>query len=86
MLELTNKKDVLEKCNISLTEKIKELELDNKMLHDRIVSLKGKQSVSYEHEKLLVDELIKENEVLKKKNNELNEIVLKFTNLLLMNA
>ena len=49
------------------------------MLHDKIVSFKGKQSTSYEHEKSHVDELIKENKVLKKKNNELNEIVLKFT-------
>ena len=49
------------------------------MLHDRIASFKGKQSISYEHEKSHVDELMKENEVLKKKSNELNEIVLKFT-------
>ncbi|KAK9180632.1 hypothetical protein WN944_023765 [Citrus x changshan-huyou] len=76
MLELTNEKDALEKCN---NEKIKELELENKMLHDKIASFKDKQS-TYEHEKSHVDELMKENEVLKKKNNELNEIVLKFTN------
>ncbi|KAH9658168.1 hypothetical protein KPL70_023385 [Citrus sinensis] len=76
MLELTNEKDALEKCN---NEKIKELELENKMLHDKTLALKGKQS-TYEHEQSLVDELMKENEVLKKKNNELNEIVLKFTN------
>ncbi|KAK9180762.1 hypothetical protein WN944_023897 [Citrus x changshan-huyou] len=75
MLELTNEKDVLEKCNESLNKKIKELELENK-----ITSFKGKQSTSYERQKSHVDELIKENEVLKKKNNELNEIVLKFTN------
>ena len=43
-----------------------------------IASFKGKQSTSYEHEKSDVDELIKENEVLKKKSNVLNEIVLKF--------
>ena len=49
------------------------------MLYDKIASFKGKQSTSYEHEKSHVNELIKENEVLKKKNNELNEIVLKFT-------
>ena len=48
--------------------------------NDRIASLKGKQSTSYEHEKSNVDNLIKENEELKKKSNELNEIVLKFTN------
>ena len=63
-----------------MNEKIKELELENKMLHDRISSFKGKQRTSYEHEKSHVDELIKENKVLKKKNNELNEIMLKFTN------
>ena len=80
MLELTNEKDALEKCNNSLNEKLNELDLDNKTLHDRIASLKGKQSASYEHKKLHDDELIKENEVLKKKNSELNEIMLKFTN------
>ena len=48
------------------------------MLHDMIASFKGKQSTPYEHEKSHVDELIKENEVLKKKSNEHNEIVLKF--------
>ena len=49
------------------------------MLYDRITSFKCKQSTSYEYEKSHVDELIKENEVLKKKSNELNEIMLKFT-------
>ena len=49
MLELTNEKDALQKCNDSLNKKINELELDNKMLHDRIASFKGKQSTSYEH-------------------------------------
>ncbi|KAH9792213.1 hypothetical protein KPL71_004031 [Citrus sinensis] len=77
---LKNEKDALQKCNDSLNEKIKGLELDNKMLHDRIASFKYKQSTSYEHEKSHVDELMKENEVLKKKSNELNQIVLKFTN------
>ena len=79
MLELTNENDALEKCNDSLNEKITKLELENKILHGKIASFKGKQSTSYEHEKLHVNELIKENEVLKKNNNELNEIVLKFT-------
>ncbi|KAH9801518.1 hypothetical protein KPL71_001066 [Citrus sinensis] len=78
--DLKNQKDALQKCNDSLNEKIKGLELDNKMLHDRIASFKCKQSTSYEHEKSHVDELMKENEVLKKKSNELNQIVLKFTN------
>ena len=54
MLELTNEKDVLEKCNESLNKKIKELELENK-----ITSFKGTQSTSYKHEKSHVDELIK---------------------------
>ena len=77
LLEHTNKKDALEKCNDSLNEKIKEWKLENKKLNDKIASFKGKQSTLYEHEKSHVDNLIKENEVLKKKNNELNEIVLK---------
>ena len=58
---------LLQKCNDSINEKIKKLELDNKMLHDRISSFKGKQNISYEHEKSPVNELMKENEVLKKK-------------------
>ena len=78
--DLKNEKDALQKSNDSLNEKIKELELDNEMLHDRIASFTCKQSTSYEHEKLNVDELINENETLKKKSNELNETVLKFTN------
>ena len=80
MLELSNDKDALHKCNDLLNEKIKELELDNEILYDRIASLKGKQSTSYGHEKSNVDNLIKENEELEKKNNELNAIVLKLTN------
>ena len=44
MLELTNEKDALEKCNDSLNGKIKELELENTMLHDKITSFKDKQS------------------------------------------
>ena len=44
------------------------------MLSNRIASFKGKQITSYEHEKSHVDELVKENEVLKKNNNELNEL------------
>ena len=73
MVKLTNE-------NESLTAKIACLELDNKILHNRIESSKGKQSILYEHEKSHVDKLIKENEMLKKMSNELNEIVLKFTN------
>ena len=73
--DLKNEKDALQKYNDSLYEKIKELKLDNELLHDRIASFTCKQSTSYEYEKLHVDELMKENEVLKKKSNELNEIV-----------
>ena len=80
MLGLSNEKDALHKCNDLQNEKIKELELDNEILHDRIASSKGKQSTSYEHEKSNVDNLIKENEKLKKKSNELNKVVLKFKN------
>ena len=56
------------------------MELDNEMLHDGIASFTCKQSTSYEHGKSRVDEFMKENEMLKKKSDELNEIVLKFTN------
>ena len=44
------------------------------MLYNRIVSFKGKQITSYEHEKSHVDELVKENKMLKKKNNEINKL------------
>ena len=57
-----------------------ELELENKMLHENIASFKNKQNTSYEHEKSHVDDWIKENDLIKKNNNELNEIVLKFKN------
>ena len=67
MLEHTNEKDALEKCNDSLNEKIKKLELENKILHDKIASFKGKQSTSYEHEKAHVDELVKENKYLRRR-------------------
>ena len=77
MIELSNKKDALQKFNDSLNEKIKGLELDNQMLHDKIASFKGKQSISYEHEKSHVVELMKENEMLKKNNIELSDVVLK---------
>ena len=50
------------------------------MLHNGIASFTCKQSTSYEHEKSHVDELMKKNEVLRKKSSELNQIVLKFTN------
>ena len=41
MLEISNEKNVLQKCNDSLNENIKGLELDNKMLLDKIASFKG---------------------------------------------
>ena len=52
---LKNEKDALQKCNVSLNEKIKQLELDNEMLHDRIASFTCKQNTSYEHAKSRVD-------------------------------
>ena len=79
ILELSKENDALHKCNDLLNEKIKELELDNEILHYRIASLKGKQNISYD-EKSNVDNLIKKNEELTKKSNKLNEIMLKFTN------
>ena len=48
-------------------------------MQDRIATFKGKHSISYEHEKSHIHELMKENKVFKKKSDELNEIVLKFT-------
>ena len=39
-----------------------------------------KESIAFEHENLLVNDLKKENEMLKRKSNEFNDIVLKFTN------
>ena len=47
------KKKILE-LELSLNERIKELELENKMLHDKIAFFKGKQSTSYEHEKYML--------------------------------
>ena len=42
MQEISNENDTLQKCNDSLNEKIKGLELDNNILHDRITSFKDK--------------------------------------------
>ena len=42
MLELSNENDALHKCNDLINEKIKELELNNEILYDRIAFLKGK--------------------------------------------
>ena len=49
-------------------------------MHDRIASLKEKQCAPYDYEKLRVNDWMKEKEDLKKKNTELKDIVLKFTN------
>ena len=50
------------------------------MLLKKIILFKEKQSTSLEHKNSLVNYLIKENEALNKKNNKVNDIVLKFTN------
>ncbi|KAH9698219.1 hypothetical protein KPL71_023937 [Citrus sinensis] len=80
LLELTNEKDAMQKCNESLNEKIKGLELENKTLHNRAALSNEKPSTSHEHLEPHVDDLKKENEMLKKKNIELSNVVLKFTN------
>ncbi|KAH9705040.1 hypothetical protein KPL70_011720 [Citrus sinensis] len=80
LLEFTNEKDAMQKCNESLNEKIKGLELENKTLHNRVALSNEKPSTSHEHLEPHVDDLKKENEMLKKKNIELNNVVLKFAN------
>ncbi|KAH9744056.1 hypothetical protein KPL70_003526 [Citrus sinensis] len=80
LLELTNEKDAMQKCNDSLNEKIKGLELENKTLHNRVGLPNKKPSTSHEHLELHVDDLKKENEMLKKKNIELSDVMLKFKN------
>ena len=40
MMDISNENDVLQKQNDSLNEEIKGLKLENKILHDRIASLK----------------------------------------------
>ena len=49
-------------------------------MHYEIALSNEKPSILHEHLKSHIDELKNENKLLKKKNNELNEIVLKFTN------
>ena len=56
------------------------LEVENKTLHDEIALLNEKPSISHEHLESHIDDLKNENQMLKKKCIELNEIVLKFTN------
>ncbi|KAH9779205.1 hypothetical protein KPL71_007643 [Citrus sinensis] len=80
LLDLTNKKDAMQKCNDSMNEKIKGLELEYKTLHNRVALSNEKPSTSHEHLKPDVDDLKKKNEMLKKKSIELNDVVLKFTN------
>ena len=76
-VSLRKKNAKLSSENESLNAKVKNLELENKELHNEIISCK--ESIAFEHEGLLVDNLKNENETLKKKNSELNDIVLKFT-------
>ena len=66
--------------NESLNARIICLEVGNKTLHDEIALSNGKSRILHEHLESHIDELKNENEMLKKKSNELNEIVLKFTN------
>ncbi|KAH9685791.1 hypothetical protein KPL70_014095 [Citrus sinensis] len=66
--------------NESLNARIVCLEVGNKTLHDEIALSNEKPSILHEHLESHIDELKNENEMLKKKSNELNEIVLKFTN------
>ena len=73
MVELKNE-------NESLSAKITYLELENKTLNDIVALSNEKPNTSHEHLESHIDDLKNENEMPKKKNNELNEIVLKFTN------
>ena len=66
--------------NESLNARITCLEVENKTLHDEISLSNEKPSISHEHLESHIDDLKNENEMLKKKSNELNEIILKFTN------
>ncbi|KAH9800792.1 hypothetical protein KPL71_000795 [Citrus sinensis] len=72
MIELKNEND-------SFSAKITCLELENKTLHDSITLLEN-SSTSHEHLESHMNDLKNENEMLRKKSNELNEIVLRFTN------
>ena len=66
--------------NESLNARIICLEIGNKTLHDEIALANEKPRILHEHLESHIDELKNENEMLKKKSHELNEIVLKFTN------
>ena len=63
-----------------MNEKIKCLEVENERLYGAILCFKEKENVSSRRESLIVNDLKKENEMHTKKSNELNDIVLKFTN------
>ncbi|KAH9671090.1 hypothetical protein KPL70_017213 [Citrus sinensis] len=63
----------------SLNARIACLEVKNKTLHDEITFSNDKPNISHEHLESHIDDLKNENQMLKKKSNELNEIVLKFT-------
>ena len=73
MIKLTNE-------NESLSAKITCLGLENKTLHDRVALSNEKPITLHKHLESHINDLKNENKMLKKKNNELNEIILKFTN------
>ena len=73
VVELTNE-------NESLSTKIACLELENKTLHNKVALSNEKPSISHQHLESHVDDLKKENEMLKKNNIKLSNVVLKFTN------
>ena len=49
-------------------------------MHDRVALSNEKPSTSHKYLESHIDDMKNENEMLKKKSKELNEIVLKFTN------
>ncbi|KAH9680287.1 hypothetical protein KPL71_026498 [Citrus sinensis] len=62
--------------NESVNARIACLEVENKTLHDEIALSNEKPSISHEHLESHIDDLKNENQMLKKKSNELNEICL----------
>ena len=77
---LKKKTVVLTNENESLSAKISCLELENKTLDHRVALSNEKFNTLHEHIESHVDDLKMENEILKKKNIELSDVVLKFTN------
>lgn len=65
IVELSNEKNALQKCNNSLNEKVKGQELEKKTLYNRIISFNEKTSTLHEHMESCVDDLRKESEMLK---------------------